>query len=379
MDFKLSDETALVRNSAREFLKEKCPSDFVREMISDETGFSKKMYTEMADLGWLGMLFDEEYGGSGDLKGSFFDLFIIFEEIGRVLLPSPFFTSAVLSGLLIDHAGDAKLKKAYLPGIISGKKILTTALLDETGKYDFEDPALEARKKPAGGFTLTGTRILAPYAHVADEILVCAKVVGGGDNGPTLLRIDGKAPGMKTIALRTITGGKTSALVFEGAEASGDAVIGEVGRAAATIKAILPRATVLKCGEMVGGMEHVVNATVAYVKERKQFGAPLGVLQVIQHYCADMATLLESSQLMARRAAYLAGEGLPCDKDVAMAKAWLSDGYKKCTWTAQQLHGGIGFTEEYDIQLFYKHAKECEMAFGDSWVQRSRVADEMAI
>ena len=379
MDFKLSDETTLVRNSAREFLKEKCPSDFVREMIGDETGFSKKMYKEMADLGWLGMLFDEEYGGSGDLKGSFFDLFIIFEEIGKVLLPSPFFTSAVLSGLLINEAGDSKLKSDYLPGIINGKKILTTALLDEKGRYDFEDPALEARKSPGGGYALNGTRILAPDAHVADEILVCAKVAGDGAGGPTLLRIDGKASGMKTTALNTITGEKTFALVFEGAEVSDDAVIGEIGKGATYVNTILPKVTVLKCGEMLGGMGYVVDATVAYVKERKQFGAPLGVLQVIHHYCADMTTLVESSRLLARRAAYLAGEGLPCEKEVAMAKAWLSDGYKKCTWTAQQLHGGIGFTEEYDIQLFYKHAKEGELAFGDSRVQRSRVADEMGI
>jgi len=377
MDFQFSEETTLVRNSAREFLKEKCPGDFVREMAKDDTGFSKKIWREIAELGWLGMLYDEVYGGSGDAEGSFFDLFIIFEEIGKVLLPSPFFCSAVMSGLLIDEAGDSKLKSDCLPDIINGKKIFTTSLLDEKGRYDFNAPALEARRNPEGGYTLTGTRILAPYAHVADEIIVCANVSDGG--GSTLFKIGGKADGLKTTALKTLTEEKTFALVFEGAFVSADDAIGEIGQGAAYVKAILPKAIVLKCGEMLGGMECIVDATVSYVKERKQFGAPLGTLQVIHHYCADMATLLETSRLMARQAAYLIGAGIACDKEIAMAKAWLSDGYKKCTWTGQQLHGGIGFTEEYDVQLYYKHAKECELAFGDSRVHRSKVADEMGV
>lgn len=374
MDFKLSDETTLIRNSAREFLKEKCPADFVKEMAKDETGFSKRMYKEMAELGWLGMLYDEVYGGSGDVEGSFFDLYIIFEEIGRVLLPSPFFSSAVLAGLLINEAGDAALKNALLPDIVNGKKILTASLLDENGQYDYENPGLKAEKNQAGGYTLSGTRILAPYVNVADEILVCAGVEG---SGPTLFKIDPKAGGLTIVPLRTLTEEKSSALLFEGVAVSEDDVIGSVGRGATYVNAVLPKATALKCGEMVGGMEHIVDATVGYVKERKQFGKPLGTLQVIHHYCADMTTMLESGRLMARQAAYMMGEGIPCDKEIATAKAWLSDGYKKCTWTAQQLHGGIGFTEEYDVQLYYKHAKECELAFGDSRVQRSKVADAM--
>jgi alkylation response protein AidB-like acyl-CoA dehydrogenase len=377
MDFQFSEETTLIRNSAREFLKEKCPSDFVREMARDDTGFSKRMYKEMAELGWLGMLYDEAYGGSGNIAGSFFDLFVILEEIGKVLLPSPFFTSAVMSGMIIDYAGDAKLKGDNLPEVIGGKKILTTALLNEKGKCDAEAPELKAMRNGNEGYALTGTRLLAPYAHVANGILVCANVLE--DGGPTLFKIGAKADGLKQTALGTLTGEKTFALEFEGVPASAGDIIGGVGQGAACINAVLPKAMVLKCAEMLGGMEYIVDTTVGYVKERKQFGAPLGTLQVIHHYCADMTTLLETSRLLARQAAYLISKGMACDKEAAAAKAWLSDGYKKCTWTAQQLHGGIGFTEEYDIQLYYKHAKECELAFGDSRFQRSKVADAMGI
>ena len=376
MDFKLSEETTMVRNSAREYLKEKCPGDFVREMAKDETGFSKKMWKEMAELGWLGMLYDETYGGSGDIKGSFFDLFIIFEEKGRVLLPSPIFSRAVLAGLIINEAGDSKLKDDYLPDIINGKKILSISLLDDRGIYDHDNPSLEATEGAGHDYVLRGTRIMAPYAHVADAIIVCAGVQGVG---PTLFLIDSAANGLKIVPLSTLTEEKSSALVFEDIGAAESDIIGSPGQGAVYINSVLSKAVVLKCGEMLGGMEAVVDKTVDYVKERKQFGAPLGTLQVIQHYCADMTTLLEGSRLAARQAAYMLGEGMACEKETAMAKAWLSDAYKKCTWTAQQLHGGIGFTEEYDIQLYYKHAKECELAFGDSWIQRSKVADEMGI
>jgi len=135
----------------------------------------------------------------------------------------------------------------------------------------------------------------------------------------------------------------------------------------------------LKCAEMIGGMQQVVDRTVDYAKERQQFGKPLGTLQAVQHYCVDMTTLAETGRLMAYQAASLLSDGIACEKEVAMAKAWCSDAYKKCTWLAHQIHGGIGFTDEYNLDLFYRHAKEAELAFGDSWHHRSTVADEMGL
>jgi alkylation response protein AidB-like acyl-CoA dehydrogenase len=376
MDFSLSEETTLLKNSAERFLQEKCPPSLVRELIKDDTGFSKEIWREMAELGWLGLIYDEKYGGS---EGTFFDLLILFEEIGKVLLPSPFFCSAVLSGLAINEAGDAKLKDEYLPAIIHGEKILTLALLDEQGRYDGNDPKMEAKKAQGEAYLISGTRLLVPYAHIADGILLCANVKDSGSGGPTLFEVDKNCEGQQMTFLDTLTEEKTFAIKYDNVEVPSERVIGSMGEGNTYLSRILPKATLLKCGEMLGGMQRVVDMTIAHVKERHQFGRPLGSLQVVQHYCADMTTYLETSRLIVYQAASLISEGLPCDKEIAMAKAWLSDAYKKCTWIGHQIHGGIGFTEEYDLHLYYKHAKASELAFENSWFHRNKVAQEMGI
>lgn len=376
MDFSLSEETILLRNNAQRFLGEKCPSSLVKELAKDEKGFSTAIWKEMAELGWLGLIYDERYGGIG---GTFFDLAVLFEEMGKALLPSPFFCSAVLSGLAIDETGDAKLKDEYLPQIINGEKILTLALLDEQGRYDHHDPKLEAKEVAGSSYVLSGTRVLVPYGHVADEILVCAKISGSKERGPTLFKTDPKASGQKTLPLDTLTEEKTSVVIYENVELSAGDIVGIAGEGSTYIGRILPKAIVCKCAEMLGGLQRVIEMTVEYSKERQQFGRPLGSLQVVQHYCADMATYLETTRLITYQAASLISKGRPFEKAVAMAKAWCSDAYKKCTWMAQQIHGGIGFTEEHDLHLYYKHAKASELTFGDSWFHRKKVAEEMGI
>lgn len=376
MDFSLDEETILLRNSAEQYLRDNCPTSFVKEVAKEEVGFSRTMWREMVNLGWLGLIYDERYGGVG---GKFFDLFILFEEIGKVLLPSPFFCSAVLSGLIINEAGDLRQKDEYLPPIIQGEKIFTVALLDEQGRYDFDNPKLEAKKSEDGGYMIMGPRILVPYAHVADEILVVTEVKGSGARGPTIFKVNTNAGGQKIIPLDVFTGEKTFTVVYENVEVPSGNLIGAIGKGDIYLNKIFPKALILKCGEMLGGLERVVEMTVAYVKERHQFGQPLGSLQVVQHYCADMVTFLETTRLITFQAASLLSEGIPCRKEVSMAKAWCSDAYKKCTWIGHQLHGGIGFTEEHDLHLYYKHAKVSELSFEDSWFHRSKVAEVMGI
>lgn len=375
MEFKLSDDAIMIRNVASEYLKEKCTGAFLREMARDDRGFSRTMWREIAELGWLGILYDEEYGGSA---AGFLDMFVIFEEMGKVLFPSPLFCSAILSGLIISEAGSESCRSVHLPAIIRGDEIFTTALLDERGKIDCDDPILTATETSKGIYAMQGTRLLVPYAHVADEMIVCARAAGAAGEGSTLFQVE-KGAGQKIVPLETMSGGKTFALVFEGTEVHSDSIIGTVGQGAVYIHRILPKVIALKCAEMLGGLQRVVEMTVGYVKERRQFGAPLGSLQAVQHHCADMATYLETTRLIAYQAASLISEGMPCEKEVAMAKAWCSDAYKQATWIGHQLHGGIGFTEEYDLHFFYKHAKESELAFGDARSHRAAVADFMGI
>jgi len=168
-------------------------------------------------------------------------------------------------------------------------------------------------------------------------------------------------------------------VVYENVKASGENRIGEIGKGEQYVNSVLPKAILLKCGEMLGGMERAMEMTVEYAKQRVQFGRPIGSFQAIQHYLADMSTLLESTRLLTYQAASLFSDGVPCDKEIAMAKAWCSDSYKKITTMGHQIHAGIGFTEEHDLHLYFKHAKASELAFGDSRDHRATVARKMGL
>jgi alkylation response protein AidB-like acyl-CoA dehydrogenase len=377
MEFSLQEETKMLKSNAEKFMKEKSPSSFVKNILKEEKGFSSALWKEMADLGWLGLIYPEAYGGSG---GDFFDLFVLFEEMGKAVLPSPFFCSAVFAGLLIEGAGDDRLRKEYLPGILQGKRILTVGLRNEQGVYDYPDPDLEAQETGESSYRIKGTRLLVPYAHVADEILVCARLrKASGSFGPTLFKTKNKGPGVQVIPLHTLTEEKQFAVTYTDFAAAPQDLVGSPGKGAEVIEKIMPRLIILKCGEMVGGLSKVVDMTVDYVKQRVQFGRPLGTLQVVQHSCADMAAFLDTARLIAYQAASLISADLPSAKEVAMAKAWCSDVYKRGTQMAHQMHGGIGFTEEHDLHLYYKHAKAAELEFGDSWHHRQKVAEEMGL
>ncbi len=182
MEFGFSSDQEMLRDSFTKFLANECSFSRVKEWIKEEKGFSTDLWKKMGQLGWLGLIHNEKYGGSGL---TLLDLFIVF-EMGAALLPSPFFTSAVLSGMLINEAGDKKLKEEYLPPLIQGHKILTMALLNEHGDYDWNDPSIEALERPEGTYNIHGVRLLVPYAHVADEVLFCAKVKGSPIRGATI-------------------------------------------------------------------------------------------------------------------------------------------------------------------------------------------------
>ncbi len=376
MKYDFTSEQNMLRKSFSEFLSKEGPAETVTESHSNDCGYSSAIWKKMARLGWLGLVHEDKYGG---MDGSFLDLFILFEEIGKVLLPSPLFISPVLCGWLLKETDDADLIDEYLPALINGKKILSLGLQDEQGNYDADGPKIEAVKVQPDAYCINGTRLLVPYAEQADEIIFCATLTGDLANGPTLFRIDGKAKGLKQTLLPTLTGEKTYALVFDDVELPAENIVGTIGQGNVYLNGVIPKATVLKCGEMLGGLERVVEMTVGYVKDRQQFGRPLGSLQAVQHHCADMAVLLEATRVIAHQAACLLSEGKNCNKELAMAKAWCSDAYRQSTWIGQQLHGGIGFTEEYNLHLYYKHAKTSELAFQSSWFHRGTVADEMGI
>lgn len=372
MDFSLSKETKMIKESARQFLSKKADYNVVKDIINSKEGYSQILWKEICELGWPGLLYEEKYGGS---HGSFLEMFSIFEEIGRVLLPSPLFSSALLSGLLVIEGGNEDLKNEIIPPLVLGEKILTTALLNEYGGYWDHDLPLKATLHE-DAVILNGTNTLVPYANVANEVIV--KGIYESDK-PTLFRIDPQVSDIKLIQLETMSNEKLFTIIMRDTRIPRKNIIGAIGKANNYIDAILPKVIVCKCAEMLGGLEVVVANTVAYAKERHQFGRPIGTLQIIQHHCATMATYLEGSRLLAYQAASMLSDGDDCPKEIAMAKSYLNQAYKESTWLSHQIYGGIGFTDEYPVHLYYKHAKASELDYGSSWFHKQEIADQMAL
>ena len=374
MDFSIAKQHQLLRKSFMDYLKKRCDSDSRRDWISSENGFSQTVWHEISELGWAGLPFDEKYGG---LNGSFFELFFLFEQLGAFQLYTPLFTSSVLTGMVLSEAGSESQKQLHLSRLSEGDAVYSAA-------YPLEDNYIRAgqgvKAAPVGDtWHLSGTCLFVLYAPVAEKILVLAEADGGSAPGPTLFLVDPQAGGASVKTLETLGEEKAYTVRLEGVPVDKEDIIGEIGKGQQYINKVLPRAMVLKCAEMTGGLQAVMDMTVAYARQRHQFDKPLGALQIIQHYCADMFTDLEGARLLGYQAACHIDDGLKHRQEAAMAKAWCSDVYTKSCLLAHQIFGANGFTQEYDLHLYTKHAKVSELMFGHSVFHRSAVADAMNI
>ncbi len=376
MDFGLSEEQEILRKSTCNVMEKECPPAFVKETIKDEKGYSPELWRKMAELGWMGFIFPESYGG---IDGSFLDFTILLEEMGRVCLPSPFFSTVILGGLPILEGGNEEQKDELLPPMINGDLILTLAITEPPGKYTPD--GIESRAtKSEKGYILDGTKLFVPNAHIADYIIVVARTKDGVDaDGITLFLVDAKARGVTCTPLLTIAGDKQFEVALDKVEVTDERILGDIDKGWHIIEKIWSKVIVAACGEMVGGAQQTLKMTIDYAKEREQFGRPLGCLQAVQHFCADMVADVDGCRYITYQAAWMLSEGLSCVKEVAMAKAWCSDAFKRVTKQGQQVHGAIGFTEEHDLHLYYKSAKKWELFYGDSWFHRDAVAEQMGL
>ncbi len=372
MDLGLNEQQEMLRKMARDFLTTECPKKLVRDMEEDEKGYSLELWSKMAELGWLGLPFAEQYGGMGS---SFLDLCVLLEEMGRACLPSPFFTSVVLSGLAIADAGDDAQKQEFLPAIANGERIVAFAFDEAEGGYDAANIALEARKQ-GDHYTVKGTKIFVEFANVADWILCVARTGKGArpEDGITLLLVKNEKPGVTCTVMPTLASDKQCEVVFN--EAKGYA-LGKPDHAWADVARLVRRAAVAKSLEMVGGAQQVLEMSVAYAKDRVQFDKPIASFQAIQHHCANMAVHVDTSRLMAYKAACCIADGEPCDTEAAMCKAWASDAYQQVALLGHQVHGAIGFTLDHDMQLYSRRAKAAEVALGDADYYRELLAQQL--
>lgn len=374
MDFGLNQEQTILKNEVRRFLRNECPLDFVKEMIEDEKGYSPILWKKMAELGWMGVWLEEKYGGSG---GTFLDLSIVLEEMGRVLLPGPFFSTVILGGVTIMQGGDEEFKQRFLPDIANGNMIVTLALVETEGSYAIEEIESMGELK-ADGYVLQGKKMFVPNAHVAAHIIFPARIYEKGySDGTSLFIVDAKSKGLGITPLISLNLEKQSEVSFTDVYVPKYSLIGKQGEGWTLIQGLWPIAVAGKCCEMLGAMQRVFEITVDYAQKRHQFDRPLSAFQVIQHYCADMAIELECSRFITYQAAWRISNGLPSKKEVAMAKAWSSDALKKITTMAHQIHGGIGFTEDQNLYLYFRYAKAREIEFGDANFHKEIVAREM--
>lgn len=377
MDFTLSEEQEMLKKMARDFLADKCPKTLVRELERDEKGYSPELWGEMAELGWMGLVFPEKYGGSGM---SFFDLSILLEEMGRACLLGPFFSTVVLGGLTILEAGNEAQKEKYLRGIVSGEAILSLALTEASACYDATSVKVKAvAHKDA--YVISGTKLYVPDAHIADYLLCVARTSEQAEaqNGVTIFVTDAKSPVISTTVLKTIAGDKQCEVFFNRVRVPEENILGQLGQGWEVVPRVIERAAVARCCHLVGGMQRMLEMTVAYAKERRQFGRPIGSFQAIQHYCTNMATDVDGSRFVTYQAAWRLSEGLPCAKEVAIAKAWTGEAFTRVSTLAHQIHGAIGSTLDHDLQFYTRQGMMAKLSFGDGDFYREIVAQEMGL
>jgi len=375
MDLRLSEDQKMIREAARDFLEGECPSSFVRDLEGSSTGHDPHLWQAMAELGLMGVSFPEEYGGLG--KG-FLELCVLIEEMGRFRLTGPFFTTVALCGMAIIRFGTQEQKSQYLGPIAGGERIMAYAALEPGRSWDTSSCALRAEEDD-GAWILNGVKIFVPYAEAADDLLVLARTGEGSENGLTLFIVDTSDPGVSLKRLQTLGPEHQYEVLFEDVSVQGNRILGAPGRGLEASNMVSQWGAAAKCAQMVGGAQRVLEMSVEYAKERVQFGKPIGTFQAVQHNCANMAVDLDSSRFISYEAIWRLEEGLEAATEVSAAKAWVSDACSRVCRLGHGVHGAIGFTMEHDMQLYSRHCKEAELAFGDADWHREQVARRIGL
>ena len=373
MDFGFSEEQELLRRSVRDFLAAESPMSAVRRAMEGAGGHDVDLWRKMADLGWVGLIVPEAYGGAGmDLV----DMIVVLEEMGRMVLPGPFLSTAVHAASTLAEEGTPEQKERYLRPLASGDLLATVALLEPSGLWDPE--AIETTAAPEGdGFRLSGTKLFVPDAVDADLVLVAAREPGStGSGGIGLFCVDRSAHGLSLRDLESVDRTRRlSEVVLDGVLVGAEARLGRSEEGFEVVERLFDRARVALCAEMCGGAQRVLELSVEYAKVREQFGKPIGSFQAIQHRCADMMVRVESCRSATYYAAWAVANGAEdASLASAMAKAYCSDAYRIVAGDGIQVHGGIGFTWEHDMHIYFKRAKSSEVSFGDATWNRERVA-----
>jgi alkylation response protein AidB-like acyl-CoA dehydrogenase len=372
MNFGFNEEQELLRSTARKFFENECASQVVRTLMETPEGVTPALWSKLAEQGWLGLTYPEAYDGMGL---GLVDLVVLMEEMGRAVVPGPYFSAVLLGGGIILEAGGEAQKKEWLPKIAGGQARVTLAWMEPSAELGPDGITLAALEK-GGTYTLAGTKLFVHDAHTADAIVVAARTGKSGADGISLFLVPKGAKGLTVTLLPTMDQTrKLCEVTLKGVSLGVDGRLGEIGGGWTALARVLDRATVALCAEMCGGAQKVLDMTVEYAKIRQAFGRPIGSYQGVKHKAADMLVDVENSKSITYYAAWAMDEGVSEGPlAVSMAKAYVSDAYRRVSANGIQLHGGIGFTWEHDLHLYFKRAKGSEFTFGDATFHRERVA-----
>ncbi len=369
MDFGLSEEQEQLKSSAREFLRNECPTTAVRQAMAAEDGTLPALQREIAKLGWNGLIVPERFGGAGL---GMLDLAVLLEEMGYAGMPGPFLFSSALAASALSIGGSDEVNERFLRPLAEGAAVGTVAIVEASDSLTPAGIASVAERDGAG-WRIRGAKRFVPYANLADFVMVAAhKENPGGELG--LFVVEAKLPSVRVRMLKNLDlTRRVGVMEFHGAPvASG----GELEGGAKLYARMLDIGALTVAADSLGGTQRALDMAVEYSKVREQFGKPIGSFQALKHAAAEIVADLEPARALLWFAAY-AHDGLPAEapRAAAMAKARLSDIYSRASDRAVLMHGGIGFTWEHDIHLWFKRARFNESYFGSPAWHRERVAE----
>jgi alkylation response protein AidB-like acyl-CoA dehydrogenase len=379
LDFSFSPEQEMLRESARRFLNAECPPSFVRRMMADDTALDAAFWQRLVEMGWLAMVVPEQYGGQG---AGFLDLTVVLEEAGRALMPGPFLTATTLGVSLLAESQDKTRKLSLLREAAAGKLIGTLAFAEAAGRYDAAGVQMRAEKR-GNRYLLSGEKMFVPDAHLAHGLVVAARTAtaeNDAGHGVTLFWLDAGTPGVRITQLKTVDmTRRLCRVIFDQVEVEPSQILGQENGGWSLARRAMDLVTAGLCAELVGTAQKALDLAVEYAKVRTQFGKPIGAFQAVKHKCVDMMVALENARSLAYYACWAVDQRAPeAPRAVALAKAQVSDMAKYVTSEAIQVHGGIGFTWENDMHLFYRRAIAGEAAFGNAAFHRESVARTLA-
>jgi pimeloyl-CoA dehydrogenase small subunit len=375
MDFDLSEEQRLLKESVDGLLNDSYEFDSRKKYMAEKGGWSKAIWSKLAEQGLLGLPFAEQDGGFG---AGAVETMIVMEALGKALVLEPYLATVVIAGGFLRHGGSAEQKAAHIPGIIDGAKSFAFAQLEKNSRYDLNDVVTSAKKK-GPGWVIDGEKFVVINGENADTLVVTARTKGGqrDNSGIGVFLVPAGAKGIAKKGYPTQDGLHAADITFTGVEVDADAAIGDPENALPLIERVVDEARTAICAEAVGAMDESLKATIEYLKTRKQFGVPIGSFQTLQHRAADMFVAVEQARSMSMFATMASDfeDSKERATAVAAAKVQIGKSLKFVGQQSIQLHGGIGMTQEAKIGHYFKRLTMIENTFGDTDYHLRRVTE----